>query len=200
MTSTRHENWASAATALSAGKSSVIWRKLVADTETPVGAAVKLIEEGRGDFLLESVEGGRTRGRYSLIGLDADLAFRARGDKAEINLRWRLDHEAFQPAHEPTLQALAKQGVERVDVICPGFVADCLETLEEIALEAKAAFLSAGGKEFAYVPALNEQPLWIDALGRLVERHLQGWPLQETPDPLARTESARRARDMGASA
>jgi len=108
--------------------------------------------------------------------------------------------EWLQPYTEPTLQALAKQGVERVDVICPGFVADCLETLEEIALEAKAAFLSAGGKEFAYVPALNEQPLWIDALGRLVERHLQGWPLQETPDPLARTESARRARDMGASA
>ena len=81
---------------------------LDADTETPVSAWLKLAREGRGDFLLESVEGGRTRGRYSLIGLDADLAFRARGNRAEVNLRWRLDHDAFQPAHEPTLEALRK--------------------------------------------------------------------------------------------
>lgn len=95
MSSTRPENWTAAAEALSSGKSSVIWRKLVADTETPVGAAVKLIEEGRGDFLLESVEGGEVRGRYSLLGLDPDLVFRATGASAEVNRQWREDRSAF---------------------------------------------------------------------------------------------------------
>ena len=64
---------------LAAGEPALVWRKLVADTETPVGAALKLIEPGRGDFLLESVEGGEVRGRYSLLGLDPDLVFRATG-------------------------------------------------------------------------------------------------------------------------
>jgi len=79
---------------------------LDADTETPVSAWLKLAQEGRGDFLLESVEGGRTRGRYSLIGLDPDLAFRATGDRAELNREWRQDRGAFQPAAAPTLAAL----------------------------------------------------------------------------------------------
>ena len=63
----------------------LVWRKLIADTETPVGAALKLIEPGRGDFLLELVEGGEVRGRYSLLGLDPDLVFRATGHACEIN-------------------------------------------------------------------------------------------------------------------
>jgi len=70
---------------------------VVADTETPIGGALKLIEEGRGDFLLESVEGGEIRGRYSLLGLDPDLLFRATGAKAEVNRQWRHDREAFEP-------------------------------------------------------------------------------------------------------
>lgn len=74
-----------------------MWRKLVADTETPVGAALKLIEAGRGDFLLESVEGGDTRGRYSLLGLDPDLVFKATGASCEINREWRHDRTAFEP-------------------------------------------------------------------------------------------------------
>ena len=57
-----------------------MWRKVVADSDTPVGAARRLIEPGRGDFLLESVEGGEVRGRYSLLGLDPDLVFRADQD------------------------------------------------------------------------------------------------------------------------
>lgn len=79
---------------------------LEADTETPVSAWLKLAQEGRGDFLLESVEGGRTRGRYSLIGLDPDLAFRAQGHRAETNRSWRTDRAAFQPDAAPTLDAL----------------------------------------------------------------------------------------------
>ncbi|MBA2920379.1 anthranilate synthase component I [Sphingomonas sp. MAH-20] len=71
--------------ALAAGRAAFAWRRQIADTDTPVSAALALIESGRGDFLLESVEGGQTRGRHSLIGLAPDLIFRARGDAAEIN-------------------------------------------------------------------------------------------------------------------
>jgi anthranilate synthase component 1 len=94
--SARAENRATAAAALGAGQAGVIWRRLIADCETPVGAAAKLMVEGRGDYLLESVQGGEVRGRYSLLGLDPDLVFRAEGDKAEINRSWRHDREAFE--------------------------------------------------------------------------------------------------------
>jgi len=97
-----------ARTALTAGKPALVWRRLVADTETPVAAALKLIEPGRGDFLLESVEGGATRGRHSLIGLAPDLVFRADGDEAVINRRWLTDRAAFEPCAEPSLDALRR--------------------------------------------------------------------------------------------
>ena len=92
--------------ALAAGRPGFVWRRQVADTDTPVAAALKLIEPGRGDFLLESVEAGSTRGRHSLIGLAPDLVFRAHGDRAEINRDWATDREAFAPAATPTLDAL----------------------------------------------------------------------------------------------
>jgi ferrochelatase len=83
----------------------------------------------------------------------------------------------LQPYTVPTLEALARGGTGRVDVVCPGFTSDCLETLEEIAQEARAAFLAAGGKTFNYVPCLNDSPAFIDALADLAQRHLQGWPV-----------------------
>ena len=89
------ENWQSSATALADGQPGLIWRRLIADCETPVSAAAKLISEGRGDYLLESVQGGEVRGRYSLLGLDPDLVFRATGARAEINRSWRHDRTAF---------------------------------------------------------------------------------------------------------
>jgi anthranilate synthase component 1 len=92
--------------ALASGKPALIWRTAIADTETPVSAALKLIEPGRGDFLLESVEGGAVRGRYSLIGLAPDLVFRAFGPAAEINDHWLTDRDAFAPVIESTLPAL----------------------------------------------------------------------------------------------
>ena len=92
--------------ALGQGRPALVWREIVADTETPVGAALKLFEEGRGDFVLESVEGGEVRGRYSLIGLDPDLVFRASGDRAEINALWQRDRDAFEPCESGTLEAL----------------------------------------------------------------------------------------------
>jgi anthranilate synthase component 1 len=92
--------------ALAAGSPALLWQRLVADTETPVAAALKLIEPGRGDFLLESVEGGSVRGRHSLIGLAPDLVFRARGAEAAINRQWLSDRDAFEPCEAPTLDAL----------------------------------------------------------------------------------------------
>ncbi len=75
--------------------------------------------------------------------------------------------EWLRPYTEPTLIGLAKQGIRRADVVCPGFVSDCLETLEEIAIEARNAFLGAGGTEFHALPCLNESPEWIDALAKI---------------------------------
>ena len=75
--------------------------------------------------------------------------------------------EWLQPYTQPSLVALAAQGVARIDVLCPGFVSDCLETLEEIGIEARRAFLEAGGREFHVIPCLNESPEWIDALAAL---------------------------------
>jgi anthranilate synthase component I len=89
-----------------AGKAALVWRDAIADTETPVSAALKLFEEGRGDFILESVEGGAVRGRYSLIGIAPDLLFRADGATAEINRNWLTDRDAFVPAETDTLTAL----------------------------------------------------------------------------------------------
>jgi anthranilate synthase component 1 len=76
--------------------------------ETPVGAARKLIEPERGDFLLESVEGGEVRGRYSLLGLDPDLVFRGQGESAEVNPRWQADRDAFAACPEGALLALRR--------------------------------------------------------------------------------------------
>ncbi|MDN4631818.1 anthranilate synthase component I [Sphingomonas sp. PsM26] len=97
---------AAARIALAAGRPALLWQRQIADTETPVAAALKLIEPGRGDFLLESVEGGETRGRHSLIGLAPDLVFRAHGAQAEINAGWLHDRDTFAPCEEPTLDAL----------------------------------------------------------------------------------------------
>jgi len=100
------EGRAAALEALAQGRGAVVWQRLIADVETPVSAALKLIEPGRGDWVLESVESGETRGRYSLIGLDPDLMFEVIGDAARINRDWRRDREAFQPLETPALQAL----------------------------------------------------------------------------------------------
>ncbi len=103
--------------ALAEGRPALVWRRQVADTETPVAAALKLIEPGRGDFLLESVEGGEIRGRYSLIGLAPDLLFRAYGHRAEINRHWAIDRETFAPCPVATLDALRMLVAEcRADV------------------------------------------------------------------------------------
>jgi ferrochelatase len=107
------------------------------------------------------------------LGLQADewiLSFQSRLGRA----KW------LEPYTEPTVRRLATQGVKRLDAICPGFAADNLETLEEIAIEARDTFLAAGGQEFRFIACLNDRDDWIRALADLTLQHLQGWPLQAT--------------------
>ena len=83
--------------------------------------------------------------------------------------------EWIKPYTVSTLAELGHAKTARVDVVCPGFSADCLETLEEIAMEIKAEFIAAGGGEFHYIPALNESSPWIAALGKIALANLHGW-------------------------
>ncbi len=130
-----------------------------------------------------------------LLGERLDL----KPDQLQVTFQSRFGKaEWLQPYTEPTLIALARQGVDRVDVLCPGFTSDCLETLEEIALEARAAYLGAGGRTFHYIPCLNDQHEWIVALVELTLRHLQGW---DTGSPLPTQkldERRQRAQRLGA--
>ena len=87
----------------------------------------------------------------------------------------------LQPYTEPTLIELARAGLARADVICPGFNCDGLETLEEINQEAREAFLHAGGKEFHYIPCLNDNLDWLAGLTALCEQNLGGWTTPKLP-------------------
>ncbi len=108
----------------------------------------------------------------------------------------------LEPYTEQTLIAMAKAGVKRVDVVCPGFTVDCLETLEEIAMEAKEAFLHAGagaqaamdGRAFHYIACLNDSVPWVHGLGKIAVRHLSGW--DTTADQNIATLDAQRQRAM----
>jgi ferrochelatase len=128
------------------------------------------------------------------LGLDPKqvrLTFQSRFGRAE----W------LQPYTDKTLETLGHEGVGRVDVVAPGFTADCLETLEELSMEGRASFLAAGGKAFHYIPALNEHPQWIAALGQIALDNLGGW-VSETwdrdADEQARQASKRLAQNLGA--
>ncbi|KAB7648770.1 anthranilate synthase component I [Polymorphobacter fuscus] len=94
------------AAALGRGAAQLVWTRIVADTETPVSAMLKLGAAQSGSFLLESVEGGQVRGRYSLLGLDPDLVWRATGDSSAINRDWRRDRDAFVAVPGGALAAL----------------------------------------------------------------------------------------------
>ncbi len=89
-----------------AGTAQVVWTKLVADLETPVSAMLKLMDGRFNSFLLESVEDGAVRGRYSIIGVDPDILFRATGNEAEINRKALTDRTAYEPCDKGTLDAL----------------------------------------------------------------------------------------------
>jgi ferrochelatase len=106
----------------------------------------------------------------------------------------------LSPSTEQVLKELGATHSEKVDLICPGFAADCLETLEEIAMEGAETFRAAGGQALRYITCLNAEPTGMKALVALAEQHLLGWPTQERPDPLVLGAQRERARHMGARA
>jgi ferrochelatase len=81
----------------------------------------------------------------------------------------------LEPATDATLARLGREQVGRVDVICPGFAADCLETLEEIAIEGRKTFVDAGGRDFHYISTTNDLGPWMTALSIIAIENLQGW-------------------------
>ena len=118
---------------------------------------------------------------------------------------WRVSFQSrfgrakwLEPATQHVLTELGAAGTARVDVICPGFVSDCLETLEEIAIEGRQDFQAAGGQELHYIACLNDHPAWIAALTELAQDHLQGWRTQGAVDAEALAQSQARALALGA--
>lgn len=129
--------------------------------------------------------------RLGLVPEEWVITFQSRFGRA----KW------LEPYTEPTVQQLAAKGLKRVDLICPGFAVDCLETLEEVAMEIRHAFLAAGGAEYHYIPCLNDDDRWMAALAGIVENHLQGWPTRsdEAMPEAARASGRARALALGAS-
>ena len=116
------------------------------------------------------------------------LTFQSRFGKA----KW------LEPYTEPTLIKMAGDGVKSVDLVCPGFTGDCLETLEEINMEARESFLHAGGQKFTYIACLNDSPVWISALAAISAQHMAGWDTQAAPDAVALAASRAHALALGA--
>jgi len=140
---------------------------------------------GRGEKLLLSFHG--IPERYVRLG-DPYLAhcqatatrLRARLglDETQLLLSFqsRVGREPWlQPYTDATVRRLAGEGIRHLDVACPGFAVDCLETLEEIAMQNRDFFLAVGGQELRYIPALNDSPEQVASLASIVHRHLQGW-------------------------
>jgi len=183
-----------------------------------IGALAASVREfwaskGRGEHLVMSFHG--VPRRYLLSGdpyhchcqktarLLAETLF-LKDDEWSISFQSRVGREEWlRPYTDEHLVELAKKGTRRVDVLCPGFSADCLETLEEIAMQNAELFVESGGGSLSYIPALNARKDHLSFLTQLVLRHLQGWPETspawnaEARDAALRL-SAERARAAGA--
>jgi ferrochelatase len=181
-----------------------------------VAAAAKQINEywmthGRPDKLVLSFHGVP---RFTLDKGDpyhCECHKTARLIAQELGLRdeaWTIAFQSrfgrttwLEPYTIDVVTKLGRKRANRIDVFCPGFVSDCLETLEEIGIENKSAFLNAGGKEFHHIPCLNERDEWIQALARIAADNLHGWASTEFDVAAARgaAESSRaRAIALGA--
>ncbi len=117
-------------------------------------------------------------------------------DEWILSFQSRVGREEWlRPYTDETIVELGQQGLDRLDVVCPGFSTDCLETLEEIAMQNAELFLESGGESLHYIPALNARDDHVRFLADLIERHLGGWPRSYSDDPACRE----RALAMGAS-
>ncbi|MCK7594419.1 ferrochelatase [Pseudomarimonas salicorniae] len=157
---------------------------------------------GRGDRLLMSFHGIPSRylrggdpyhcqchASARLIAAELELT----ADEWQLSFQSRVGREPWlQPYTDHTVEQLGREGIGRVDVVCPGFAVDCLETLEEIAMQNAEAFKAAGGGELRYIPALNSEPSHAGVLARLALRHLAGWVGESAPAPT--DPAARKAR------
>ncbi len=163
-------------------------------------------QRGRPDKLLMSFHGvpraTLTRGdpyycECQKTGRLLAAALGLRPEEYQVTFQSRFGRaEWLQPYTSGVLETLGRSGVRRVDVTCPGFVADCLETLEEIAQECKSCFIAAGGKDFNYLPCLNEADDWIAALADIASTGLAGWDDIGSDAEAAATQD--RARAQGA--
>ncbi len=164
--------------------------------------------EGRGQVLVMSFHGMPERTLHLGDPYHCECHKTARLLATHLGLDHTQVRVAFQsrfgrakwlgPSTENVLKELGAAGVEQVDVICPGFSADCLETLEEIAMEGAETFQHAGGKALRYIACLNDNPEGMRMLADLAERHLQGWPTQGEPDHAELALQAERAKLLGA--
>lgn len=134
-------------------------------------------QHGRGELLLMSFHGLPKRGA-AVYEQQCHATARLLARQLQMkDSEWRVTFQSrfgyarwLEPPTQPTLEALARGGAKRVDIVCPGFVTDCLETLEEIGITARAAFQAAGGERLGVVPCLNESPDWTEALVELSGR------------------------------
>jgi len=141
---------------------------------------------GRGDLLVTTYHG--IPKRYLLDGdpyhcqcfKTTRLLTEALGeptDALKVVFQSRVGREEWlRPYCDETMKLLPSQGVKNIDIMCPGFSADCLETIEEIEQENREYFMENGGENFRYIPCLNDSPEIIECLADLVLRHSQGWP------------------------
>jgi ferrochelatase len=115
--------------------------------------------------------GEEYEGQCHKTGLLLSKALNLKDDEWRVTFQSRFGAAKWlEPYTQPTLEALARSGTKEVDVFCPGFVSDCLETLEEIGITARGAFTAAGGNALNLIPCLNEAPEWIEAMARIASK------------------------------
>ena len=183
-----------------------------------IGALARLVRDhwgrsGRPDKLVMSFHGlpRYTLARGDPYHCECQKTARLLADELELaESHWQVAFQSrfgptewLKPYTASTLLDCGRQGLRRVDVICPGFVADCLETLEEIGIEGKGIFLGAGGKEFHLLPCLNERDDWIRSFASIAREHLANWVSESWNPQLAKAtaeDSRRRALGTGAGA
>jgi len=185
------------------------------DHDPYITALAKSVERhwahhGKGDLLLFSFHGVPKRSLLKGDPYHCECHKTARLVAEKLGLptsAWRLAFQSrfgkaewLKPYTSEVIHDLPKQGVKTLDVMCPGFPADCLETLEEIAMEGKEDFLTAGGEHYRYIPCLNDDAVGIGALSDLIEQHLSGWPVKHDDAPAVSELEYQRARatELGA--
>jgi len=186
------------------------------DHPSYIGALASLVQEhwrqsGRPDKLVMSFHGlpRFTLARGDPYHCECHKTARLLAERLELaESHWQIAFQSrfgrakwMEPYTASTLADYGRHGVRRVDVICPGFVADCLETLEEIGVEGRKIFLGAGGREFHLLPCLNERDDWIRALADIARQHLADWVIESWNPQLEKNraeDSRRRALARGA--